>query len=94
MFLCKEIGIEESAVLAYLSDGFLDGSLVECPLHGAQFDVKTGRAMSPPADGIFAARIAAALASAMCPSRRLIHTGLFGVTESIQELCGSSPPQF
>jgi 3-phenylpropionate/trans-cinnamate dioxygenase ferredoxin subunit/naphthalene 1,2-dioxygenase system ferredoxin subunit len=40
-----------SHALAYLSDGFLEGSLVECPLHGAQFDVITGKAMSTPADG-------------------------------------------
>ena len=40
-----------SHALAYLSDGFLEGCLVECPLHGAQFDVTTGKAMSPPANG-------------------------------------------
>jgi 3-phenylpropionate/trans-cinnamate dioxygenase ferredoxin subunit/naphthalene 1,2-dioxygenase system ferredoxin subunit len=40
-----------SHALAYLSDGWLEGSVVECPLHGAQFDVTTGKALSPPADG-------------------------------------------
>ncbi|MHB9841858.1 non-heme iron oxygenase ferredoxin subunit [Paraburkholderia terrae] len=40
-----------SHALAYLSDGFLEGSVVECPLHGAQFDVITGKALSAPADG-------------------------------------------
>jgi nitrite reductase/ring-hydroxylating ferredoxin subunit len=35
---------------ACLSEGFLDGPVVECPLHGAQFDVATGKALSPPAD--------------------------------------------
>ncbi|WP_434667483.1 non-heme iron oxygenase ferredoxin subunit [Paraburkholderia sp. A3BS-1L] len=40
-----------SHALAYLSDGFLEGSVVECPLHGAQFDVTTGKALSAPADG-------------------------------------------
>ncbi|MBP0594281.1 non-heme iron oxygenase ferredoxin subunit [Paraburkholderia sp. LEh10] len=40
-----------SHALAYLSDGFLDGSVVECPLHGAQFDVITGKALTAPADG-------------------------------------------
>jgi nitrite reductase/ring-hydroxylating ferredoxin subunit len=40
-----------SHALAYLSDGFLEGAVVECPLHGAQFDVTTGKALSPPADG-------------------------------------------
>jgi nitrite reductase/ring-hydroxylating ferredoxin subunit len=28
----------------------LDGTVVECPLHGAQFDVTTAKALSPPAD--------------------------------------------
>ncbi|RZF24449.1 non-heme iron oxygenase ferredoxin subunit [Paraburkholderia sp. UYCP14C] len=40
-----------SHALAYLSDGFLEGAVVECPLHGAQFDVTTGKALSAPADG-------------------------------------------
>ena len=29
---------------ALLSDGFLEGYVVECPLHGYCFDVRTGRA--------------------------------------------------
>ncbi|QYY33041.1 MULTISPECIES: non-heme iron oxygenase ferredoxin subunit [Cupriavidus] len=40
-----------SHALAYLSDGWLEGSVVECPLHGAQFDVVTGKALSAPANG-------------------------------------------
>jgi len=32
-----------------LSDGLLDGCIVECPLHFAQFDVRTGEALSSPA---------------------------------------------
>jgi nitrite reductase/ring-hydroxylating ferredoxin subunit len=39
-----------SHALAFLSEGFLDGAIVECPLHGAQFDVTTGKVVSPPAD--------------------------------------------
>jgi 3-phenylpropionate/trans-cinnamate dioxygenase ferredoxin subunit/naphthalene 1,2-dioxygenase system ferredoxin subunit len=39
-----------SHALAYLSEGFLEGAFVECPLHGAQFNVTTGQAVSPPAD--------------------------------------------
>jgi nitrite reductase/ring-hydroxylating ferredoxin subunit len=39
-----------SHACAYLSEGFLDGTIVECPLHGAQFDVTTGKVLSPPAD--------------------------------------------
>ena len=32
-----------------LSEGALDGSTVTCPLHGAQFDVRTGEMLAPPA---------------------------------------------
>lgn len=32
-----------------LSDGDLDGEVVTCPWHGAQFDVKTGGVVGPPA---------------------------------------------
>ncbi|MFQ5960212.1 MAG: Rieske (2Fe-2S) protein [Candidatus Methylomirabilales bacterium] len=32
-----------------LSDGDLDGDVVTCPWHGAQFDVKTGEVVGPPA---------------------------------------------
>ncbi len=34
---------------ASLSDGFLEGYLIECPLHGSQFDVRTGEVLSLPA---------------------------------------------
>lgn len=34
---------------ASLSEGDLWGTVVECPLHGAQFDVRTGAVMSLPA---------------------------------------------
>lgn len=33
----------------YLSDGWLEGCEVECPLHGATFDVRTGQPTGPPA---------------------------------------------
>ncbi len=33
-----------------LSEGELDGTVVTCPLHGAQFDVTTGSVLEPPAD--------------------------------------------
>ncbi|MDX2277329.1 MAG: non-heme iron oxygenase ferredoxin subunit [Hyphomonadaceae bacterium] len=32
-----------------LSDGYLEGELLECPLHGAKFCVRTGRPQTPPA---------------------------------------------
>ena len=34
---------------ASLADGFLEGELIECPLHGSQFNVKTGEVLTPPA---------------------------------------------
>jgi naphthalene 1,2-dioxygenase ferredoxin component len=34
--------------LALLTDGFLDGDVVECPLHAGAFDVKTGKAVCAP----------------------------------------------
>ena len=35
--------------LALLSQGFVEGGAVECPLHGARFDIATGRCLAPPA---------------------------------------------
>jgi nitrite reductase/ring-hydroxylating ferredoxin subunit len=35
---------------ARLSEGFLDGGCVECPIHQAQFDIKTGAVVAGPAD--------------------------------------------
>jgi len=35
--------------LAYLSQGYVEGGIVECPLHQGRFDIATGRALSPPA---------------------------------------------
>ncbi len=34
---------------ARLSDGWLDGETIECPLHAARFDICTGRVLDPPA---------------------------------------------
>lgn len=33
---------------ACLSDGWLEGDVVECPLHGGQFNVRTGEGLGPP----------------------------------------------
>ncbi len=33
-----------------LSDGELEGEVLECPCHGSQFDVRTGEVDSPPAN--------------------------------------------
>ena len=36
-----------------LSDGEVEGTAVTCPWHGAQFDVTSGKVLSPPApDGV------------------------------------------
>ncbi len=35
---------------ASMSDGYIEDGCIECPLHGAMFDIKTGKAVSPPAD--------------------------------------------
>jgi naphthalene 1,2-dioxygenase system ferredoxin subunit len=35
---------------AMLSDGWLDGDCIECPLHAGRFDVRTGKALGPPVD--------------------------------------------
>jgi nitrite reductase/ring-hydroxylating ferredoxin subunit len=34
---------------ARLSEGFLEGDCIECPIHQAMFNVKTGEVMAPPA---------------------------------------------
>ncbi len=34
-----------------LSDGTLEGTKVTCPLHGAEFDLTTGKNLTPPAPG-------------------------------------------
>ena len=33
---------------ACLSDGYLEDAVIECPLHQAQFDVRTGKVLSGP----------------------------------------------
>jgi NAD(P)H-dependent nitrite reductase small subunit len=35
---------------ALLSEGFIDGDKVECPLHGSIFEIRSGRCLAPPAD--------------------------------------------
>jgi len=34
---------------ALLSQGFIEGRAIECPLHQARFDIATGRCLAPPA---------------------------------------------
>ena len=33
---------------AYLSDGSLEGDIIECPLHGGRFEAKTGKGIGAP----------------------------------------------
>ena len=40
-----------SHAYASLADGYVEGDQIECPLHGACFEIKTGKAMGPPANG-------------------------------------------
>ena len=35
---------------ALLTDGWLEGFTIECPLHAGQFDIRTGCGMGPPID--------------------------------------------
>lgn len=35
---------------ALMTDGFVEGDQVECPLHGAVFHIPTGKCLGPPAD--------------------------------------------
>ena len=37
-----------SHAYAHLSDGYVDGDTVECPLHQGLFHIPTGKAMAPP----------------------------------------------
>lgn len=39
-----------SHAFALLSDGWLEGILIECPLHGAQFEITSGEVVQGPAD--------------------------------------------
>lgn len=32
-----------------LSDGFVDGDKIECPMHQSCFDIRTGKVLGPPA---------------------------------------------
>jgi nitrite reductase/ring-hydroxylating ferredoxin subunit len=33
---------------ALLSDGYVEGEVIECPLHGGRFEIKTGKAVGEP----------------------------------------------
>jgi NAD(P)H-dependent nitrite reductase small subunit len=35
---------------ALLSDGFIEGNEIECPLHAARFVISSGECIAPPAD--------------------------------------------
>jgi nitrite reductase/ring-hydroxylating ferredoxin subunit len=45
---------------ALLSQGWMENGQIECPLHSARFDIKTGRALCAPADdnvAVFAVKL-------------------------------------
>lgn len=45
---------------ALLTEGWLEGHIIECPLHAGQFDVRTGQALAPPVEtslAVFAVKI-------------------------------------
>lgn len=45
---------------ALLTEGWMENGCIECPLHAAQFDIRTGKALSAPADvdlAVFAVKI-------------------------------------
>jgi len=47
---------------AELSDGFLEGCEIECPLHGGKFDIRTGKGLCEPIEQdiqVFACRVEA-----------------------------------
>lgn len=35
---------------AFLSEGYQEGDVIECPLHQAQFHIPSGKCLSPPAE--------------------------------------------
>jgi nitrite reductase/ring-hydroxylating ferredoxin subunit len=35
---------------ALMTDGFVEGDTIECPLHGALFHIPTGKCLGPPAE--------------------------------------------
>jgi naphthalene 1,2-dioxygenase ferredoxin component len=37
-----------SHAFAFLTDGWLDGDQIECPLHAGRFEVMTGKGLGPP----------------------------------------------
>jgi 3-phenylpropionate/trans-cinnamate dioxygenase ferredoxin subunit len=45
-YAIRDTCTHDGGMLGY---GALEGSLIECPRHGAKFDVTTGKAMAPPA---------------------------------------------
>jgi nitrite reductase/ring-hydroxylating ferredoxin subunit len=34
--------------LAFMSEGWLEGDIIECPLHGGRFEAKTGKGLGAP----------------------------------------------
>lgn len=55
---------------ARLSEGFLEENVIECPVHGGQFDVRTGKGLCPPIIrdlAMFEVRISGTVVLVRCP---------------------------
>ena len=46
-YAIKDVCTHDGGMLGF---GDLDGATIECPRHGAKFDVTTGQAVAPPAE--------------------------------------------
>ena len=46
IYAIRDACTHDGGILGY---GVLEGNLIDCPRHGAKFDVTTGQAMTPPA---------------------------------------------
>lgn len=48
----KVYATQELCTHAYVSlvDGYLEGTIIECPVHQARFDITTGKVLDPPAN--------------------------------------------
>lgn len=56
---------------ALLSDGYVDGKTIECPLHAARFDLETGKVIDGPTDsdlGAYPVQVSAGLVRVGMPT--------------------------
>ncbi|GMG84825.1 non-heme iron oxygenase ferredoxin subunit [Paralimibaculum aggregatum] len=63
---------------AILSDGWLDGDVVECPLHGGCFNVCTGKALGDPVEvdlQTYELRVVDGILEVLCPKETAQEAG-------------------